>query len=61
LAGLGNVLVARCQQAARALGFRRAIHALMHESNNSRNLSAHYAKPFRRYTIFARDLEAASQ
>jgi predicted N-acetyltransferase YhbS len=55
-AGLGNVLVARCQQAARALGFRRVIHALMHESNNSLNLSGHYARPFRRYTLYARSL-----
>jgi L-amino acid N-acyltransferase YncA len=55
-AGLGNVLVARCQQAARALRCRRVIHALMHESNNSLNLSGHYAKPFRRYALFARPL-----
>jgi hypothetical protein len=55
-AGLGNVLVARCHAAARTLGFRRVIHALMHENNNSLNLSGHYAKPFRRYTLFAREL-----
>lgn len=55
-AGLGNVLVAQCQQAARALGFRRVIHALMHESNNSLNLSGRYAKPFRRYVLYARKL-----
>jgi GNAT superfamily N-acetyltransferase len=55
-AGLGSLLIARCQQAARALGFRRVIHALMHESNNSRNISGHYAKPFRRYTLFSRSL-----
>jgi len=55
-AGLGNVLVAACHEAARELGFRRAIHALMHETNNSLNLSAHYTKPFRRYTLFARSL-----
>jgi L-amino acid N-acyltransferase YncA len=54
-AGLGNVLVAQCHLAARTLGFRRAIHALMHETNNSINLSAHYARPFRRYTLFARE------
>jgi GNAT superfamily N-acetyltransferase len=59
-AGLGNLLVARCQQAARALGFTRAIHALMHEDNNSLNLSGHYAQPFRRYTLFARDLRQLS-
>jgi len=55
-AGLGNVLVSRCQQAARTLGFRRVIHALMHESNNSLNLSARYAKSFRRYILYARKL-----
>jgi len=55
-AGLGNVLVAVCQQQARALGFRRVIHALMHESNNSLNLSGHYARPFRRYTLYSRSL-----
>ncbi len=59
-AGLGNVLVARCQEAARALGFRRVIHALMHESNNSLNLSGHNAKPFRRYALFARDLKVSA-
>ena len=56
-AGLGNVLVARCQQAAKEYGFRRVIHALMHESNNSLNLSGHYAKPFRRYTLFSHSLK----
>jgi L-amino acid N-acyltransferase YncA len=59
-AGLGNVLVARCQEAARALGFRRVIHALMHETNNSLNLSGHYAKPFRRYALFTRALKASA-
>ncbi len=59
-AGLGNVLVARCQEAARALGFRRVIHALMHETNNSLNLSGHYAKPFRRYALFTRDLKVSA-
>lgn len=55
-AGLGTWLVALAQIAARELGYRRAIHALMHESNNSRNLSARYAKPFRRYTLYSRTL-----
>ena len=55
-AGLGSLLVARCQQAVRELGFRRVIHALMHESNNSLNLSGHYARPFRQYTLYSRPL-----
>jgi L-amino acid N-acyltransferase YncA len=55
-AGLGGLLVARAHVAAAALGYRRAIHALMHESNESRSLSAHYGRPFRGYTLYARPL-----
>jgi len=55
-AGLGNALVARCHAVARKLGYTRAIHALMHESNNSRNLSGRYTQPMRRYTLLARRL-----
>jgi len=55
-AGLGNALVARCHAVARELGYTRAIHALMHETNNSRNLSGRYARPMRRYVLLARRL-----
>ena len=51
-AGLGSVLVAESQRIAREQGYRRAIHALMHESNQSQNISAHYARTMRRYTLF---------
>lgn len=56
-AGLGAVLLDAAHQAARRLGFRRAIHALMHETNQSRNLSANYAQTIRRYALFARRLD----
>lgn len=55
-AGLGVWLVQEAQQRAHALGYRRTIHALMHESNNSLNLSSRYATPFRRYTLFSKPL-----
>jgi L-amino acid N-acyltransferase YncA len=55
-AGLGALLLGEVHAAARRLGFTRVIHALMHETNRSRNLSAHYARTFRRYTLFARRL-----
>ena len=55
LAGLGKVLLERCQHAAFAAGFRRAIHALMHAGNASRNLGDD-AREIRRYTLFARRL-----
>lgn len=55
-AGLGNLLVARCHAAAGGLGYRRAIHALMHQSNESRALSGHYGLPFREYTLYSRNL-----
>jgi GNAT superfamily N-acetyltransferase len=55
-AGLGTLLLAHCQDEAARLGYRRAIHALMHETNNSRRISSHTARPIRRYTLFARSL-----
>jgi len=51
--GLGTCLVTRAQQLAYDLGFRRAIHALMHESNRSRDISQHTAATMRRYTLYA--------
>ena len=55
-AGLGHVLGCRVQAAARRLGYRRVIHALMHDGNTSRSLSRRYARRFRGYTLFARAL-----
>jgi hypothetical protein len=55
-AGLGSLLVAEVQQRAAALGYTRAVHALMHEQNVSRNISRRYAETIRRYALFARRL-----
>ena len=55
--GLGGVLVAEVQQRAAALGFDRTIHALMHERNPSTRISDRYARVFRRYALFARELQ----
>lgn len=57
-AGLGSVLVNRAQARAHELGYRRAIHALMHESNRSLNISRHYGETIRRYTLFKRSLRS---
>jgi GNAT superfamily N-acetyltransferase len=54
--GIGVLLFERSQETAVALGFRRAIHALMHEANSSQNISAHSAQTMRRYALFARHL-----
>jgi GNAT superfamily N-acetyltransferase len=54
--GIGGVLVALVHRQAHALGFRRAIHALMHDDNVSRGLSGRFARPFRRYALFAKRL-----
>ncbi len=53
-AGLGALLVDKVQQQARNMGFERAIHALMFSGNVSRNISGHYAKPMRTYTLFTK-------
>ena len=50
--GLGGVLMDHCQRAARSLGFVRAIHALMQETNLSRRISSRYGTTIRRYTLF---------
>lgn len=54
LAGLGLVLVSKLHRRAVEAGFRRVIHALQHESNGSRNLTAHFGGVMRRYTLFAK-------
>jgi predicted N-acetyltransferase YhbS len=55
-AGLGRHLVQQTHRRAHALGYRRVIHALMREGNVSLNISARYARRFRRYTLFAKPL-----
>ncbi len=53
--GLATLLSARVQDAARQLGYKHAIHALMHERNTSRRISSRFAGHIiRRYTLFAR-------
>lgn len=54
--GLGSWLAAAVHTQAAALGYRRAIHALMHRDNLSRRISAHTAQVMRRYDLFARRL-----
>jgi GNAT superfamily N-acetyltransferase len=56
--GLGGVLPDLVHQRARELGFRRAIHALMHDTNGSRRISDRNARPIRRYALFSRSLAA---
>ncbi len=53
---LGSILVDSVVNRARALGFRRAIFALMHEENPSRRLQRAVMRDFRHYTLFARTL-----
>lgn len=56
LAGLGALLADRVQHAGHRLGFRRCIHALMHEKNVSLNTSLRYGSVIRRYALFSREL-----
>ncbi|MEM7028139.1 MAG: GNAT family N-acetyltransferase [Chloroflexota bacterium] len=56
--GLGALLFDSCQAQAYKRGFRRVIHAMMHETNASRKISKHYGKTIRRYALFAKPLAA---
>lgn len=55
-AGLGHLLAERAAAAAAGLGYRRAVHALMHEANSSLNWSARHGRVFRRYALMGRSL-----
>ena len=54
--GLGGTLFDLAQRSAYRLGFRRAIHALIHETNASGRISGRYARAIRRYALFSRRL-----
>jgi GNAT superfamily N-acetyltransferase len=55
--GLGNLLVARAQAIAHELGYKRVIHALMHQANSSRKISQrHETRQIRRYALFSKCL-----
>jgi len=54
--GVGGVLLDLVQRKAAELGYRRAIHALMHETNVSQRLSRRSGTTFRRYALFSRAL-----
>lgn len=54
---VATLLGLRCQAEAYRLGYRRVIHALMHERNGSLSMSAKVGgRPIRRYTLFARHI-----
>ena len=55
--GIASCLTALCIERARALGFKKAIHALMLETNRSRQISNHYEpQVLRRYQLFSKTL-----
>ena len=56
--GLGGALVRGLHEAARTAGYRRALHALMHEANASVRISTHTARPMRRYALLGQALGA---
>ncbi len=54
-AGLGTVLVDRMREAARTLGYRCIVHALMYDGNDSANIGKN-SEILRRYTLFSKSL-----
>ena len=55
-AGLGGWLSRQLHSRAAALGYRRVIHALLHESNSSLNLHRAPCSLLREYTLFSKTL-----
>ncbi|MCZ7563213.1 MAG: GNAT family N-acetyltransferase [Burkholderiales bacterium] len=58
-AGLGAVLVGLVHERAAALGYRRVIHALMHDANVSTSIGRRHTRVMRRYALYARRLAAS--
>ncbi|HUN21624.1 MAG TPA: GNAT family N-acetyltransferase [Anaerolineales bacterium] len=57
MSGLGSLLLARSEKTFHRFGYRRSIHALMHQDNASRKMSGHTQSAFlRRYALFAKAL-----
>jgi GNAT superfamily N-acetyltransferase len=56
-AGLGQLMLAKAQQQARAQGFSAAIHAFVRDVGALRRISGRYARPMRRYALFAKVLQ----
>ena len=54
--GLGGALTLGLEEAARTRGLARAVHALMHEANDSLKISRHGARVMRRYALLGRAL-----
>jgi GNAT superfamily N-acetyltransferase len=57
--GLGGYLMDRLHATAHERGYRRVIHALMHEGRPIGRISGRSARVIRRYTLYARPLGAA--
>jgi GNAT superfamily N-acetyltransferase len=57
MSGLGSFLFAQAEEIFSQLGYRRSIHALMHQDNASRKMSKHaQSTVLRRYALFAKAL-----
>ena len=54
--GVGQVLLEEVHHRAAALGFRRAIHALVRDGAPSLRIAGRYGVPFRRYALFGKEL-----
>ncbi|GAB5536530.1 MAG: hypothetical protein Rubg2KO_27790 [Rubricoccaceae bacterium] len=54
--GLGGALTLGMEEAGRQRGLTRALHALMHEANDSLKISRHGARIMRRYALLGREL-----
>ncbi len=53
-AGTGTVLIDCVHKAARELGYKKVIHALMRGGSVSSVISSRMARPFRRYALYAK-------
>jgi hypothetical protein len=56
LRGLGSLMIERVHVNARRRGATSVVHALMHQSNRSRDVLGEHAREIRRYELYGKDL-----
>lgn len=52
--GIGSLLLGRVVETASKMNYKKAVFALIHRANNSRNIAVHYGRTMRTYTLYAK-------
>ncbi|MGE5474210.1 MAG: GNAT family N-acetyltransferase [Ignavibacteriales bacterium] len=52
--GLGSLLINKVRETAYEMDYKKAVYALIHKANKSRNIAEHFGETIRTYTLYER-------